>query len=386
MGYQETWIAAKRAFETATNKKKPDAGFFHFSGVESAAKELDKALEKPDAVGLAKAEAGFHKAQQEYLKATEKAKRSDRKSDEYKTEVDKLIKCLETLSLDFSKAKGAAILAAESAKAKAVFDSCQAVLIEVLGERRSAVASAMESERAVLSASGKDDKGRKAAADKAKAAMKAIEEARKKATSLFTKEEAARTANLAKIDRAAFPAKGNKSELQNIADESLAAIYQMRDVVAGMDALFESARAAEAATKTASNDAALLASAGRFARIAPIACEVIDSALRTLGGLTDLASFEKLNANESDDPVTKERLLRRSRSIVATANALKENVERDLPGYQQSIQAFRDALPAKIRTSPAVKQDMEDLDEALSGFGPNAIELAKCVAKLKTLA
>lgn len=387
MGYQDTWVEAKRAFEVATNKKKPDAGFFHFSGIEPATKELDKALAAPDAVGLAKAQTAFHKAHQEYLKALEKAKKSDKKSDEYKAEIDKLITCLEGIAVDFSKAKGAALLAAEAGKAKAVFDGAQSALVSVLGERRKAVGSALAAERELIGAAGKDTKGRKAAAEEVKAAAKTIEDARKRATAISTKAATDRTSGLGQVDQAVFPVKNGKSDYQKYDDESLAAVMQMRDVVEGMGELLDGAREAEAASKAAVDEAAILASLGRFARVAPTACEVIDSALRTLGGLIDLANFEKINARETEDNEAKERLLRRSREIAGTATGLKANVEADLPSFQEAIEAYRNALPENLRNKPKgeTKRAMEEMEEALRGFGDNVKELAKCITKLNKL-
>jgi hypothetical protein len=106
MGYLSDWQTAKKAFETATGKKKPSekfVGVFRKStGLESVTKGLDEAAKTPSLAGMTKAMEAYEKGRIEYLKLLDKAD-SDEKNADYSKEIATLKKALSAILEEFAK-------------------------------------------------------------------------------------------------------------------------------------------------------------------------------------------------------------------------------------------------------------------------------------------
>lgn len=99
--YEQRWKAAKKAFEAATGKKKPNGGFlglFHASGMVDACKALDQAFDKDDAA-MQKALVKYRKEAADYGKTLNKAEGSG----DYKAEIKKLLVAIQLFDDEFQK-------------------------------------------------------------------------------------------------------------------------------------------------------------------------------------------------------------------------------------------------------------------------------------------
>lgn len=103
--FVEEWKGARKAFETATQKKKPCEkflGVFNKStGILNAVKELDEALKSRDAGRMSKAEEVFFRVKGDYAPILLKAAKEDKSAD-YTKEVQKLGDALDDIGTLFT--------------------------------------------------------------------------------------------------------------------------------------------------------------------------------------------------------------------------------------------------------------------------------------------
>jgi len=102
--FEQNWNVAKKAFESATGKKKPSAGFlgiFHRSGLQDACKGLDAAFDK-NAEAMQKALDKFRKEAADYRKTLTAAEKKE--DGDYKKEVQKLAGMLDAIEADYQEA------------------------------------------------------------------------------------------------------------------------------------------------------------------------------------------------------------------------------------------------------------------------------------------
>lgn len=99
MSYEAAWKQAKRDFEQATGRKKPSEKFLGVfrkgTGVESAAKDLDKAIKKGDADGIRKAVDALAKASKDYVGLL-RAAAKDAKNKDIERDIDDLRQTFDT--------------------------------------------------------------------------------------------------------------------------------------------------------------------------------------------------------------------------------------------------------------------------------------------------
>jgi hypothetical protein len=105
--FLEDWKQARKAFETATQKKKPCEkflGLFNKStGIHGSVKELDDALASGDNARMLKAEKVFDKVKGDYAPILVKAAKEDKTAD-YLKETQKLGDALDQIATDFGAA------------------------------------------------------------------------------------------------------------------------------------------------------------------------------------------------------------------------------------------------------------------------------------------
>src|SRR5262249_20162065 len=106
----DKWKAAKKAFETATGKKKPSEkalGVFRkSSGLEEALKKLDGALAKKVTKEVANAKENYRKTFETYCAVMERSAQAEKDAN-YQKEVIKLAFALDTILEEAKKAEDA---------------------------------------------------------------------------------------------------------------------------------------------------------------------------------------------------------------------------------------------------------------------------------------
>ncbi|WP_207477832.1 hypothetical protein [Arenibaculum pallidiluteum] len=102
--FEQTWNSAKTAFENATGKKKPSAGFlgvFNRSGLQGVCRDLDGAFGR-DADAMQKAFDRFRKEAADYQKTLAAAEKKE--AGDYQRELQKLSGVLDAMAREYQRA------------------------------------------------------------------------------------------------------------------------------------------------------------------------------------------------------------------------------------------------------------------------------------------
>jgi hypothetical protein len=191
MSYEASWKQAKKDFETATGRKKPSETFLGVfrkgSGVESAAKELDKAIAKGNPDGIRKAVEALAKASKDYV-ALLRAAAKDSKNKDVERDIDDLRQTFDTWGVRADEtANHAAKLAMlddlkdEIAAWEKSYEKQTAAVNRLVTAGRNAIGAVRDAVADLLETAAANDKdGQKRAEDGIKQGRADIEEAIKK--------------------------------------------------------------------------------------------------------------------------------------------------------------------------------------------------------------
>lgn len=364
MSLEGTWNAAKKAFETATGKKKPSGkfmGVFHTSGVSDALKKLDTAIAKGVQKDMENGLVALGKAASTYVKALEKEDKAD--DTDYSAEMKKLIKALEGVSQDAGLAvntkirelaeasqKDAADAASKAADAaskavKTLFDGARNELrtMEKLSD------DADDGLRAVVTAQSKADaKAAKTSAEKVKIAASALAASQKKMEAGRKKAGEAYSRAAAEIKKLDLP-KG-RNAASGTMDTVDAMVMKMDDFVRdGATELADGEKAwsdAQAALKGAFDmEATYVKSCEKLQKRAMDAAMEFDGLARDVGGQADRAGQEVLTADEASDDAARAQSLKVADMYIKKGRAEATAGVKEIEAAAREIKKTRDAMP-----------------------------------------
>ncbi|WP_207482475.1 hypothetical protein [Arenibaculum pallidiluteum] len=237
MTYLKEWQDAKKAFETATGKKKPSESFLGVfrksSGLESACKGLDDAIKKPTLDGLTKALMAFDKARLDYVKLLSKADASDKDGD-YAKEIQKLENALEGIQKNYAQEMQEALQRAPRPLQDILGKHFQELTTNVLGTKASCKWFATAKELAVSGIDGSP------LADAAKAQKDFTAEVQAYVKAVNDLKKAGKT-QLATREGVAFASKSADDILSHIYPISEGAQYHFRMWVDAQETAFKKA-------------------------------------------------------------------------------------------------------------------------------------------------
>ncbi|GAA0575485.1 hypothetical protein [Caenispirillum bisanense] len=402
MSFEADWKQAKKAFEAATNKKKPSAkflGFFHKSGVEDAFKAYDKALDKGDKKALDAALVAVGKAASAYHSTLEKAAKAETDA-LYAKEVKKLGDKLDAIVREAGVAanaraedlRGADVAAAKTlaektlAEVDKVFKAAQGELRTL--NRTSDIADARL--RAVIEAQGRgDSKTAKAEGKVVQDAVKAAQGSEKKIIAARAKAASVFTAGKAAIAKLEIP-KGRHPH-QTILDNTDAFVMKLDDLVseaAGERKSVEDALAAAvAAVKGAQNSEAIYAaSCEKLAKRAASMSDYYDAIDREAGGLADRAGQEAMTASETDDPTARAKALKAAENYVRRATEQAGQGLKEVRAVIQEITRTRDGLPPAVLENPKLVAQLKEVNGCLGDLARSEAGFQKTLTKADKVA